>query len=163
MHGGSAPQVRSAARRRLAVEEITREIGRLGMQVPVDPLDAMLEQVEEAYANVAVLRLAVAELGITVANDGAVAVPDPDGWEAREHVLVAMYHSERDRLMRFSKLCLDAGVDERRVRLAEAQGQLLARVVQAAVDACNPTAEGRAAAMAAAAREMRAIGTGDQS
>ena len=39
------------------------------------------------------------------------------------------YGRERDRLTRTAKICIDAGIDERRIRLAEQQGQLLARVI----------------------------------
>lgn len=162
-HGGRAPQVRAAAARRLALEGVTREAARLGLVLDVDPLDALVESVHEAAANVAVLRLQLAELRVQVSKDGAIAVPDPEsgGFEARVHILVGLYNDERDRMVRYAKLCLDAGVDERRVRLAEAQGQLLARVVQAAVDACDPTPEERAAATQAAARVMRQIGAGE--
>ena len=162
-HGGRAPQVQAAAARRLALEGVSREAGRLGLVLDVDPLDALVESVHEAAANVAVLRLELAELRVQVSADGAIAVPDPKTgrFEARVHVLVALYNDERDRMVRYAKLCLDAGVDERRVRLAEAQGQLLARVVQAAVDACDPTPQERAAATQAAARVMRQIGAGE--
>ena len=53
--------------------------------------------------------------------------------EAAPHVLVRMYGEERDRLVRYARACIDAGVAERLVRLAERQGGLLVGVVEAAL------------------------------
>ncbi len=179
MHGGSAPQVRAAAQRRIAIEGATRQLARLGMLVDIDPLDALLEQVHEAAANVAAYRLAVMELGIQVGTGdehvaeaggsdvvGGVAVPssyDEKGKRdpAAPHILVAMYNDERDRLARYAKLCLDAGVDERRVRLVEHQARAIGEVVEAALRALDPTPELLQAGLKAAAAKMRLLAAGD--
>lgn len=61
------------------------------------------------------------ELGGTIA--GRI---DPANWKAAPHVYVVMYDSERERLMRFAKMCRDAGVEEHRIRMAEnLAGQLV--------------------------------------
>lgn len=173
-HGSKAPQVQRAAKRRLALEaaraEVEREAMRLGGSLEVDPLDVLLQSVREAWANVAVLRMALDELGVEVARDGAIALPERDvRWDkggthvpARVHILVGMYNEERDRAARYAKLCLDAGVDERRVRVAEQQAQALGTAVGRALDdaAAALTAEQRQALRAALARELRAIGGG---
>lgn len=157
-HGGRAPQVRKAAARRIAIAEAERLVIGLGGVLDVDPLDALLESVQEAAWNVAAYRLAIEKL-VPVDRDGAV---DTFG-VAKDSLLqrlVTGYNDERDRLVKYAKVCVDAGVEERKVRLAEAQGGLMARVVEAAVDACNPTGDERAAAVRAAGRELRAIGAG---
>jgi hypothetical protein len=61
-HGSGAPQVRAAAKRRLALGQATAELDRLGIPVEVDPSEAMLAMVHEAAGNVAFLRMRVAEL-----------------------------------------------------------------------------------------------------
>lgn len=111
---------------------------KLGRVLPVEPAEAMLAMVWEATANVAVLRDLVQALD-------AGRVDDPDGVglgstlairsgsaqkpnEATPHVWVGMYDAERERLMRWAKACRDAGVDERRIQLAEDQAQLMAQV-----------------------------------
>lgn len=166
-HGGSAPQVRAAANRRIALRDIESAAVRLGMSVDVDPIDAILEMVAESAANVAAYRMALEDLEITVAADGsAVAVPasyDKRGGRdpALAHILVEMYNTERDRLVNYSKKALDAGVDERRVRVAEATAQRLGKVIEAAVAACNPTSEERAAALQAAGRVLRQLTAGE--
>lgn len=166
VHGGGAPQVRAAAARRVAIAEAHKVVARLGGVIGVDPLDALVEMVHEAAWNVAAYRLVIERYDVTVGLDGAVAVPEVrDGTgvqnAAQVHILVQAYDQERDRLVRYAKLCVDAGVDERRVRIAESQGQLLARVVQAAVDATNPTPQERRAAIKAGAEAMRELGAGE--
>lgn len=199
MHGGSSPQVRRKAEQRKAVDVVRREVIRLGGSLDIDPLDAMLEQVREAAANVAALRSAVENLdpGIGLVSAPEYVVADVvsgfdeevrhdrltrvEGIYGKDHtgdgaphVLVTMYGQERDRLVKYAKLCLDAGVDERRIRLAEATGRALAGVVEAAVSAAldsvrqagldlDPHAlravldKARQSAVAAAERSMRAL------
>lgn len=70
------------------------------------------------------------ELGASIASR-----VDPGNWKAAPHVWVVMYDEERERLVRWSKACRDAGVDERRVRLAEDRGAQIAQVLTAAVGA----------------------------
>ena len=53
-------------------------------------------------------------------------------FEAR--VIYQMYWEERDRVARIAKACLDAGVAERQVRLAEEFGSMLADVLRAVFD-----------------------------
>lgn len=147
-----------------AAELALDEERRLGRSLPVEPAEAMLEMVREAAANVAVLRslvedLEVATVGqaqperVTVGSDddgGAVEIlamgPSPatiagmtgsstKANEAAPHVWVVMYNDERERLMRWAKACRDAGVDERRVEIAEGQARMLATVLKGAADA----------------------------
>lgn len=163
MHGGAAPQVIAAAERRVALAGVEREVARLGLRVEVDPLDALLELVHESAANVAVYRMALQDLEITVAADGAVAIPESHDEKGKRdpalaHILVTMYDQERDRLARYSKMCVDAGVEERKVKLVEGQAQALGKVVEAAIRALNPTAEEYRVAVQAAAKVMRELG-----
>jgi hypothetical protein len=78
--------------------------------------------------------------------------------DGRPHVFVSMLREWTSELGRLSKLARDAGIDERRVRMNEAEGHFLASVIPAAVDACSPDDETRAAAIAAAAKLIRERG-----
>lgn len=158
-HGGRAPQVMAAARRRLAMGEAIAELDRLGRVVDVDPAEAMLDMVRESASNVVVLRRLVQQLGASVGpgvgaiegENGIEEGPwiddidrselgvtiagrvDPGNWKAAPHVFVVMYDAERERLVRFSKMCRDAGVEEHRVQLAEKMAVQLAEVLAVGV------------------------------
>src|SRR4051812_45676046 len=73
-HGGRAPQVIAAARRRLALGEAITELDRLGRVVDVDPAEAMLDMVREAAANVAVYRHLVQRLRVNEVDPGMGAL-----------------------------------------------------------------------------------------
>lgn len=160
-HGGRAPQVKAAAARRLALGEAMGELSKLGVPIDVEPADAMLDMVREAAGNVAFLRRRIQDLdqllGGPEGNEiiavlggggkdaGPLEIPagppaiagrvDPRNFRAERHVIVAMYDDERERLVRWAKACRDAGVDERRVQLAEDQGRQLAAVLRGTLEA----------------------------
>lgn len=158
MHGAKAPQTVRAAARRLAMGEAQMAIAEeraLGRVLPVEPAEAMLEMVREAAANVAVLRDLVQTLELGTVTDPVPWV-DADGEiiagampasiagltgseakrnDAAPHVWVVMYNDERERLVKWAKACRDAGVDERRVELAEGQARVLAGVLRGVAEA----------------------------
>lgn len=155
-HGGRAPQVRAAAARRLALGEALDELRSLGRPIEIDPAEAMLEMVYEAAGNVAVYRALVRSLDTRIDHKpghiqgkdeevddawrdelgrGIAGRVDPSNWKAAPHIWVTLYDEERERLVRFCKLARDAGVDERRVQLAEAQGRRIGLVLQAGTSA----------------------------
>lgn len=147
-HGGRAPQVRAAAERRISEGQVRKQ---LGIPLDVHPLEALLQAVHEAAGNVEMLRSLVADEANTTPLYDAYGKP-------HTHPVLAFYNEERDRLARFSKLALDAGVDERRVRLAEAMGRSMAKVIEVAAEAA--ATGGRDAGIQAAAAEMRRLGAG---
>lgn len=148
-HGGRSPQAKRAAARRLAMGEAVAELSKLGRPLEIDPAEAMLEMVYEAAGNVAVLRALVQQLDQRARADapaveddesgeqvdrlelggGIAGRLDPANWKAAPHVYVTMYDEERERLVRWSKMCRDAGVEERRVQLAADRGAEIARVM----------------------------------
>ena len=143
-HGGAAPQVRAKADQRIVEQGVWELIDRMGISVETTPEEALLQQVWEAAGNVALLRKLVANLEAAVST-GMVRTTGVFGEpgiavrtgnlnrrnEAAPHVLVRMYNEERERLVRFSRACIDVGVSERMVRLAEKQGELLVGVIEA--------------------------------
>jgi hypothetical protein len=151
MHGGNTKAARAKADRVMAEmeakflmkREATKLLKRLGGRLDIDPVDAIFECVQESAANVAVLRSYVEKLDIEVADDGAIVFPEKEiEWDkggtyvpARIHAIVDLYNQERDRLVKFSKFAIDAGLDERKVRVAESQAQELGRAFAATLDA----------------------------
>lgn len=153
-HGGRAPQVKRAAAARLAEEEARKAVVTLGLPRVVGPGEALLEEVHRSAGHVAWLAEKVRELeeqslvfgvsrteteiGGTLAigvTDGEVAdisaVPaDKVIQTAQPSIWYTLYAQERDRLVKVCEAALRAGVEERRVRLAESQGQLVGGLVQ---------------------------------
>jgi hypothetical protein len=107
-HGGSTPDgIKGAAR-----EQANAEAGGLAVGRKVEPIDALLHVVYSVAGRVEWLGRQVMALDA----DGML-VDSPRG---RELAPYAHLHGlELDRLARVSKMALDAGVAERRVRMAE--------------------------------------------
>lgn len=150
LHGGATRQAKAAAVRRMAVEKARREVRKLGGQLDADPLTVLVDSVREAWWNVAAYRVAIEGLDITVSNDGAVAIPqsfdDKGGRDpALAHILVDLYNQERDRAVRYAKIAVDAGVEERLVRVQEAQAAEAWNAVVAALDAAGLSDDQRTA------------------
>lgn len=171
-HGGKAPQVRAAAAVRYtrdqALAAARSELARLGgAYVDLDPLDGLLDLYREAAWNVEVLRVAIGDLRPVVDEHGAIAIPEQvvhfekggTHVPAAEHILVAMYDRERDRAARYAKLCLEAGVEERRVKVAEQDAQRLGRAFGAALDDVGDlmSSEARTALQKALAGRLREL------
>ena len=138
MHGGSSPQARRAAADRLAQQRAAIEMARHGLVTPraVDPGDALLEAIYGAAGEVDYWRSVVAQLdpssltwGKTqqTTKKGKIKVTETAGAAVAYKLMV----DAQDRLARYSASALRAGIEERRVQLAETQGHALAGVVRA--------------------------------
>jgi hypothetical protein len=115
-HGGMTPNHMKNA----AIQEAQRRMVQLGGPVEMHPHEALLAMLHVASGHVVWLRNEIASL---------TSVGD---FESR--VLIQVYSDERDRVARVAKACLDAGVAERQVRLAEEFGSMLADVLRAVFD-----------------------------
>lgn len=151
MHGGSSPNALAAAGRRLAAEGARRALATYGSPIEVDPLNALLGELYRTAGHVAWLGALIADLDHEetgqprVSGDGDSSSSGRSGlkqyttdkgltWE-KPSVWVDLYQSERTHLARVAKDCLQVGIEERRVRLAEDQGRLVADVIRRIVTA----------------------------
>lgn len=147
MHGGSSPHVRAAAARRLAERKALLAVESFGLPREVDPVMALSEELHRCQG-------AVDWLGAVVA--------DLPAEEVARSAMVDLWQAERDRLVRVSKVCVDLGLEERRVRVAEQTGQQLAAVMRAVLERLSLTDEQQAAALTVVPEEFRRlIGTTD--
>jgi hypothetical protein len=106
----------------------------LGILVEVDPGDALVRALWECCGNVEFLRAKVAGMG----HDLLAVETGPAG--ASKEVAspwVVLYNEERDRLRVISVAALKAGVEERRVRMAEADARELFAAVAGALEAAG--------------------------
>src|SRR4051812_30030420 len=123
LHGGSTRQGRLVAARLEALAEMPA----FGADVDIEAIDALLFCIRREAGREAWLRLRLQLLD----PEGIEAIADPAGVCAELHRLEAQ---STERLARFSKMALDAGVAERRIRLVERQAQALAHAFTTALD-----------------------------
>jgi hypothetical protein len=134
-HGGSSPNGRKHA----TEEAARRAVVTYGLPRDISPSDALLEEVRYTAGHVAWLREKVAELedadlvwGVTEQVDrGSGEFSGIDTTEAaKPNVWLELYYRERKHLVDVTKAAISAGIEERRVKLAEAQGALLNGVIR---------------------------------
>ena len=135
LHGGKTESHRAAA-----IEEQARKaVETYGLPRDISPTDALLEEVRYSAGHVAWLRAKVAELeaadlvwGITEEVDkGATEFAGVDTTRsATVNMWLDLYFRERKHLLDLTKTAISVGIEERRVRLAEAQGSLMNDVIR---------------------------------
>lgn len=129
-HGARAPQVRKAAARRLELIEAERQVKLYGLPVEVDPHTALLDELWRTAGHVAWLRERIAEVEEANKLYGPVGGQGGGHPSMEPHVWIRLYQEERRHLSLVAQACIKAGIEERRVRIAEAQGQLIATVIR---------------------------------
>ncbi|MBG6085827.1 HGGxSTG domain-containing protein [Zhihengliuella flava] len=168
-HGGRSPQVMRKAEKNLAEQDLAKQVRTLGIQdkyPDVDPGQALLREIQITHAHVEWLRGKVEELtprelvwGETQhkAGIGKEGPIDEMTSEAKPSVWYELYERERERLVKFSAIALKAGIEERRVRLAEQQGELVAGVLKRILDGLNLTPEQWELTQTIVPTELRAL------
>jgi hypothetical protein len=153
-HGGRSPQARRAASERAGRVKAREAVAAFGLSRDVTPTEALLEEVRWSAGHVEWLRNRIAEFDGAIWRDGEV-VP---------RALLEVYGQERDRLVRIAKTTLDAGVEERRVQLAESQGALVAGAIRRILVRLQLTPEQETLVGTVVPSELRALaGGGEQS
>jgi hypothetical protein len=125
-HGAGAPQVRKAAARKVQQQAAVRAVATLGLPIEVDPLDALLGELWRTAGHVAWLGAVVADLDGTVTGM-AGGLLEPSMFGLQPSAWLKLYQQERRHLADVARACLAAGVEERRVRIAEGQAELIAQ------------------------------------
>lgn len=142
LHGGSTPSAVLSAQRKEATDVMLT----YGKPVDTNPIDALLQELRWTYGHVIWLRDQVQALspealiwGMNKRVGGAPAMElldilgdaevPPVAVEITQiagvTVWVKLYQDERKHLVEVAATCARLGIDERKVRLAEQQGQLL--------------------------------------
>lgn len=116
-----------------------REQQVMGIPLSIEPQDAILECIritagEVAYASERIAALdadqAVGPVMTQMARTGENALEEAREGPPALHVWIVVRQQAMDRLVQYSFAALKAGIEERRVRVAEQQGMLLARAIQ---------------------------------
>lgn len=139
-HGGAAPQNLAAGARAHGEEQAAKAMRRFGGPIDTTPTEALLDAVRWTAGYVAWLRDKVAEIdadrklvwGVTKKKSGG----DDRGVtrEAGANAWLVLLGTWHDKLVRVCAEAIRAGIEERRVRLAEQQGALVADVIKRILD-----------------------------
>lgn len=140
MHGGASPRAELAG----VIVLARREAATMGRPLDVDPHEAILEciriaagEVQYASEQIACLEHddAIGPVTTTVdrtayGGENAVSYNQETKGPPALNIWITVRHIAMDRLVNYSAVALKAGVEERLVKVAEAQGQMLARVIE---------------------------------
>ncbi len=130
-HGGKAPQVEAAVERRREEQRATRTVAAFALPADVEPSVALLDSLYRWYGMSTYLAGVIAELesdeGLKQLSVGAERYERPSVW-------VDLYRDALKEQSKVAKACLDAGIDERRMRLTEAHGRVLDGVIRKVVE-----------------------------
>jgi hypothetical protein len=142
LHGGASPSYLPELQRLIA----TQAVEKYGIPIQTDPQTALEEELDRTAGHVAWLRIQVAELeelGGPVGSEGVNDVGVRMHPSYKPDLMLSLYQTERKHLTQVAKACIEAGIEERRVRLAESQGALIAKAItgilkELGVDMTNP-------------------------
>lgn len=150
IHGGAIPAVKAAAQRNAELEAARRQLAALGEPEDIDPGQALLRLIAWKYGEVQWLRAQVQEIpkdglvwGTTQTDKGLgpQGVVDTATEKAAPSVWWTLLRQAEDQLADYATRALKAGIQERQIRLAEGQGDLVAGVVQRIYARLNLTPE----------------------
>lgn len=144
LHGGRTPNGRRFAAREAAAN-VLRE---LRIDVDVDPISSLYEAVRVA---------AWREIGLRQMLEGRAVLYGPDHLgDLREDIVAQMHREALDARARIAKMAVDAGLDERMVRLAERQADILVQLVEVVLEAAGAADEARERGRSAASAFLAA-------
>lgn len=167
MHGGGTAV---AARRQEVNSQIALTVAalkKLGVDVVQrDPREVLLEQVYNSAAMAQALAglvrdleerhlKAIGDIDYISTDEGVVPVPDPEGSVASARL--ELYAQWIDRAARVAKMALDAGIEERLVRLAEGQATVVVQTIRNVLSQLSLTPEQMSKAVQLAASEFRLL------
>ncbi|WP_073927922.1 HGGxSTG domain-containing protein [Streptomyces sp. CB03911] len=164
MHGGAAPQVRAAAGRRIATAEWARSFGEPAEDA--DPTATVLNEIRWCAGHVNWLRARVQDLEPEALVWGTVSEVDRRGGQypgvditsaAKASTWVALYGTERDRLVRMCEVAHRMGISERQIELAERLGQVVADLLRDILAELQLTDLQQQTAALAVPRHLRAL------
>jgi hypothetical protein len=161
-HGGAPRQVRAAGKRNVTEANARAMAARWSVPIQTTPTEALLGRVSAYAGHVAFYREQVQKLdvddmvfGITRQKVGG----DDHGttYEAKPNIWITLYNEASDRLAKFAAEALKAGVEERKVRLAESQGRLVADVIRGVLADLGLSDEQQQAAPEVVVRHLRLL------
>lgn len=149
-HGGKAPQAIAGRDRRKRETQARADAARFAARTDIHPADALIELVHYQAGIVDYWRSRVEQVtdedlewGVTQHREGS----GPEGPidvttnEATAHIAYKLLTEAQDKLAAYAAAALKAGIEERRVKIAESQGAAVAGAIRAILDALHLTPE----------------------
>lgn len=164
-HGGNTPTHIAADSKQQAAEAVKT----FGLPREIDPRDALLEEVYRTAGAVDWLHQQVQALTAADVIWGRTEEIHKDAGEfpgvdttysATAHAWVRLWQDERKHLVQVTKAAISAGIEERKVKLAEQQGALLSDVIRRILGDLGLTPEQQQRAPEVVVRHLRAIAGG---
>jgi hypothetical protein len=141
-HGGATGTHEKAAVKR----ELQKSMVMMGEPVEnVTALQALLQELWASTGHVGWLRQQIADMG-----------HDELG-STYGQAVTSLYNTERDRKTKIARLCIESGVDEAAIRVAEVQVTLVGQALAKAADTAGLSAEMRKRLGAAMREELAAV------
>ena len=145
-----------------------RSATQLGLKIDTSPQQALLDEVQRAAGMVAYYGAQVERIAEQDPNrlvNGVTRVETREGFQAGKvstaeaipSVWLRLWNEERDRLARVAAAAMKAGIEERRVQLAEAQGALIADVIRRILGRLNLSSDQQALVGEVVPQELRAL------
>lgn len=146
----------------IAEAKLVKAMATYGLPIETSPADALLSEVHRTAGHVHWLQAQVADLeeheliwGTTQIKTGGQDGGTTEA--AAPHVLLQLYQEERKHLVRVSAEAIRCGIEERRVKLAESQGALVAGVIRAILGDLHLSAEQQAMVSEVVPRRLREL------
>lgn len=138
-----------------------RAVETFGLARDIDPRDALLEEVHRTAGVVDWLRQRVQELDPEQVVWGTVEIrqgdEDTEVQRAEVNTWVELYQKERRHLVAVCKEAITAGIEQRRVELAEQQGMMIAGAIRAILAELELTPQQDALVVDVVPRHLRAL------
>lgn len=171
-HGAGAPQNIAKAAVREAERKAQILVATYGLKIETTATQALLDEVQWTAGHVAWLRERVQEIETSALAEGTDR-EHPLVWgvtrektggedrgvteEAAPNIWLKLYQQERTHLVKVCEAAIKAGIEERRVQLAEQQGELVARAIRAILGDLMLTPEQQARVPEIVPRHLRAL------
>lgn len=171
-HGAAAPQNKAKAKERVVERKAAALMATYGRKIETTATEALLDEVQWTAGHVEWLRERVQEIEGAAFVEGADR-EHPLVWgvtrektggedrgtteEAAPSIWLKLYQAERAHLVKVCSEAIRAGIEERRVQLAEKQGALVAQAIKAILTDLGLTAEQEARVSEIVPRHLRAL------
>jgi hypothetical protein len=138
--------VTTAAGRKRKIEEIraTARFGNFPIPADMSPVDILMDELKRSAGFCFWIESKMAEWSDELIDLGVTNYDDKNSLQAipsNEREWIGIWQSERKHLAQVSKMCIDAGVTERQISLAEKQAEMMFMLINEAFDMLQLTPE----------------------